>query len=396
MPLIWPGEVKPRHVLGLERGLEVARVEEVVLDRVAGPRQVRALEAADAAHEGLLHVERQAGRDAVRVHLVRVESLGLDEDLVRGLVGEARHLVFDRGAVARADALDHAGEHAASGRCAARMISCVRSLVAVMWQGTCRGCSLAQPEEGEHRHGLVARLHLQSGVVDAAAVDARRRAGLEPADAQRQRAQLLGEPVRRRVAGPAARVLLEPDVDAAAEEGADREHHGARAEFDARLRDHARHPAALEAQVGDFLLEQRQVRLVLEHAADGALVELPVGLGARRPHRRALAGVQRAELDAGAIDRTRHRAAERVDFLHEVALADAADRRIAAHLAQRLDALRHEQRAAAQPGRGQRGLGAGVAAAHHDDVERVHAAPGTAWGCSAVRRAFYGLPAGGP
>jgi hypothetical protein len=180
---------------------------------------------------------------------------------------------------------------------AARMISWVRSLVAVMWQDTWRGCSLRSPRNENTGTRLVARLHLQAGVVDAATVDARRRAGLEPAHAQRQRAQLLGEPVRRRIARPPARLLLEPDVDAAAEEGADRQHHGARGELDARLRDHARHPAAVEQQVGDFLLEQRQVRLVLEQAADGALVELAVGLGARRPHRRALAGVQGAELD---------------------------------------------------------------------------------------------------
>ena len=97
--------------LRLQAVLQVARIEVVVLDRVAGPRHVRALEARDRAHQRELHVERQAGRDAVRVDLVRRQAFRLDEDLVRGLVGEAMHLVLDRRAVARADAFDHAGEH---------------------------------------------------------------------------------------------------------------------------------------------------------------------------------------------------------------------------------------------------------------------------------------------
>ncbi len=105
------GEVQPADELGLERGAQVPRIEEVVLDGVAGAGEMRILEAADRAHELPLHVERQAGRDAVRIDLVGLQALGLDENLVRGLVGEAHDLVFDRRAVARADAFDHAGEH---------------------------------------------------------------------------------------------------------------------------------------------------------------------------------------------------------------------------------------------------------------------------------------------
>ncbi len=103
-------EEQARDRARLERGAQVARVEEVVLDRVTRSRDVGVLESLDAAHERLLHVERQAGRDAVRIHLVGIEALGLDEDLVRSLVGEPHDLVFDRRAIAWADALDHAGE----------------------------------------------------------------------------------------------------------------------------------------------------------------------------------------------------------------------------------------------------------------------------------------------
>ena len=46
-------------------------------------------------------------------------------------------------------------------------------------------------------------------------------------------------------------------MDAAVEEGAGRQHHRARAERDAHLRDGAHHPVALDHQVVDRLLEQR-------------------------------------------------------------------------------------------------------------------------------------------
>ena len=110
--------------------------------------------------------------------------------------------------------------------------------------------------------------------------------------------------------------------------------------------------------------------------AHRGLVQRAVGLAARGAHGRTLAGVERAPLDAGAIGATRHRAAQGVDLAHQVALADPADGRVAAHLADGLDVLGQQQHARAAARRGQRGLGAGVAAADHDDVVRarkVHA-----------------------
>src|SRR5690606_16524507 len=73
------GEEQAGHELGLEAPVKVARIEIVVLDGVPGPRQVRALEAFDRAHELELHIEWQAGRDPVWVDLVRREPFGLDE-----------------------------------------------------------------------------------------------------------------------------------------------------------------------------------------------------------------------------------------------------------------------------------------------------------------------------
>ncbi len=134
------------------------------------------------------------------------------------------------------------------------------------------------------------------------------------------------------------------------------------------LGDHAGDAAVLDDQVVHRLLEQLEVRLGLDHAADRRLVQRAVGLAARGAHGRALRRIQRAPLDAGTVGGVRHRAAERVDLLDQVALADAADGRVAAHLADRLDVVAEQQRARTGARSGQRGLGAGVAAADHDDV----------------------------
>src|SRR6202023_3795644 len=123
------GEIKARERTRLERALEIARIEEVVLDGITGAREMRVLEAADGAHELALHLEGQAGGDAVGVDLVSVQSLRLDENLMRRLVREAHHLVLDRGTVARADAFDRAGEH--RGAVGGRPDDVVRPLVCI-------------------------------------------------------------------------------------------------------------------------------------------------------------------------------------------------------------------------------------------------------------------------
>ena len=112
-----------------------------------------------------------------------------------------------------------------------------------------------------------------------------------------------------------------------------------------------------------------QVRLRLEKAANRALVQLAVRLRPGGAHRGSLAGIERSKLDARLVGGKRHGTAERIDLLDQVAFADAPDRRIAAHLPQRLDAVREQERAPAHARGGERRLGARMAAADHDHVE---------------------------
>ena len=86
---------------------------------------------------------------------------------------------------------------------------------------------------------------------------------------------------------------------------------------------------AFHDQVVTGLREQGQVRLVFQTATDRLLVQHAVGLRARRTHGRTLARIEDAKLDARLVGRCCHRAVERVDFLDQMALADAADRGVA-------------------------------------------------------------------
>ena len=112
-------------------------------------------------------------------------------------------------------------------------------------------------------------------------------------DPERMLAQPARERIRRRITGPPAFVVAETDVDAPAEERADREHDRAGPHLYAHLQAHARRPLAaaggLDNEVVDRLLEQREERLRLERRAHHAAVEHAIDLSARRAHRRQAA-----------------------------------------------------------------------------------------------------------
>src|ERR1700730_3954251 len=105
------GEEQAGDEFALQTVSQIARIEKIVLDGIARPRDVRAFESLDRSDEFMLDVERQTGGYAVRVDLVSIETLGLDENLMRRPVGEAHDLAFHRRAIARSHALDQTREH---------------------------------------------------------------------------------------------------------------------------------------------------------------------------------------------------------------------------------------------------------------------------------------------
>ena len=161
VPLIWPAKNRPFDRAGFQRRAQIARIEKVVFDGVTGARDLRLLETAHAAHHLLLHVEGQAGGNAVGVNLAERQTFRFDENLVRRFVGKAHHLVFDRRAIARTDALDFAAKQRRAMQRLANDV--VRfSLVCVMWQLICSDACRRVAHGREYRQRIVARLFLEA------------------------------------------------------------------------------------------------------------------------------------------------------------------------------------------------------------------------------------------
>ena len=224
-------------------------------------------------------------------------------------------------------------------------------------------------EAGEGLGHGVAGLALQPVEVEAAPVEPRRRAGLQPAEGEAARLQRGREAVARGLADAPGGDADLADVDQPAQEGAGGEHGGAAGEAAAVRQGDGRDAVAGDVEAESLALDEREVRLRRQGPLHGGAVEGAVRLGAGAAHGRALAAVQDAELDAAGVGHPGHDAVEGVDLADEVALAEAADGGVAGQGADRGEALGDERRAGAGAGRRRRGFAAGVAAADHDDVE---------------------------
>ena len=119
------------------------------------------------------------------------------------------------------------------------------------------------------------------------------------------------------------------EVNAAAQERAGREDHGASAEGPPIGRDDAGGVRAVEQQPGDHSLRELDAGEVFEEGSHRAPVQRTVALRAGGPDRRPLRAIEHTELDRGAIGRAAHDPAKGVDLAHDGALGDPADGGIA-------------------------------------------------------------------
>ncbi len=119
-----------------------------------------------------------------------------------------------------------------------------------------------------------------------------------------------------------------------------------------------------------------EIVLSRQHVLHCRSIELPVRLRPRSAHSRTLAAVEgMRKLDAGRIRDAAHHAIERIDLAHgEMTLADAADGRVARHLADGPELVRQQQRPGTKARRSRSRLAAGMASTNDNDVERVHGA----------------------
>ena len=221
-----PGEVQAADRFRFQRRLQLVGRGVVVLHRVAVAHDLGPLQAGDQAEDRVLHVARQAGRDAVDVDFVRVAAFRLEEHLVPLLVGEAHDLVFDRRTVPRAARLDLAAVHRRTVQVRADQV--VHRRIGVRDPA---GQLLDVEPIGEKRERLgpvVARLQFDAVVVDRAAVEPRRRAGLEPLESKAQPRQRPADAGGGAFARPAAGRLRLAGVHQRLQERAGGEHDGRR------------------------------------------------------------------------------------------------------------------------------------------------------------------------
>ena len=102
------------------------------------------------------------------------------------------------------------------------------------------------------------------------------------------------------------------------------------------------------------------------------LIAAAVRLRAQRPHGGALAAVQKAILDAGAVGGLCHLAAERVQLAHKMALTRAADGGVAGHEGDGIQIEREQQRIQPHSCTGQRRFTARMARADDGNIKTIH------------------------
>ena len=222
--------------------------------------------------------------------------------------------------------------------------------------------------EGEGLGLGIALLQLHPAEIHRPGVDARRCAGFEAAHRQAQRAQALGQGDRRRKSvRPLGLDGLAHD-GAAVQIGAGGDDHRPAAPDGAGARGDRADMPVLHADVDHLRLLEAQMLLPLQRQLHHFLIAPPIRLRAQGVHRRALAAVEHPVLDAGLVRRLRHLAAERVQLPHQVALAGAADGRVAGHVAHAVEIDGEADRVHAEPRGGQRGLDARVSCADHGDI----------------------------
>jgi hypothetical protein len=227
------------------------------------------------------------------------------------------------------------------------------------------GNRLRQGREGFGWH--VARLFFKDRIVNALAFEAGRGTCLQPTQLQAQSFEAGGQAENGLFAHSASRHSFLTAMDEAAQEGPRGQDNGPGAETATVQQTHAGNGAIGYFQVINLALDHLEIGLGADRGLHGLAIELPVGLGAGAANGRTLAAVEDAELNARLIRDAAHQAVQSVDFPDEMALAQSADSRIAAHFANGREAVRDQRRGHAQPGRGRCGFRPSMAPADNDD-----------------------------
>lgn len=163
-------------------------------------------------------------------------------------------------------------------------------------------------------------------------VDADGRSGFHAGRLNAQTFDGTGQERAGRFGASAALNLFASDVHQSVEEGAGRDDYAAGVELCAPYGAYAGYMALLGEQLGHLVLPDVQVGGVFQNLAPFLDEAHAVALGARAPHGRSFGAVEHAELDGGAVGDQARESAQRIDFANNLALGNAADGGVAAHL----------------------------------------------------------------
>ena len=376
-------EVEVLDAFGFEGGVELGWGAVVVFDGVARADDLGVFETWDGADEGVLDFVGEGCGDPVDVVLVGLAAFGFEEELVAVFLGEADDLVFDGGAVAGADAFDDAGVHGGLVEIGADDVVGVRRGVgdparhlfhvehgvcpAIEGEGIERITAEGVAEIAEGGSGGITVLAFALGEVDAATVEAARRAGFEASHLEAEVFETVGDGGHG-VAHATAGGVAETDVEETAHEGTGADDDGAGGELETEVGADAGDGVIGDEEFGDVALVDVEVGGVLEQPLHAELVGLLVGLGARRADAGALVGIEHAELDAGGVGVEAHETTEGVDFPDDVSFGESADGGVAGHLGDGVEILGEEGDGAAHASGGGGGFNAGVTGTDDDDV----------------------------
>ena len=215
----------------------------------------------------------------------------------------------------------------------------------------------------------IARLVFESRPIDGAPIDSGRRSGLQPPLPQTDVPDLPGQRTRSSLTAPAARDGTVANEHSGIQECAGRYNHGAtRQRARAGLETDDSPPADNKSHC---LCDDDLHAAPVQQLSDSAAIESAVGLNPRTPDRRTLAAVEHAAVNRRPVGRARHQAVEHIELPDQMPLADAADRRVAGHLAGVFGTEGQQADTGATARGGRRRFTTGVAGANHEHIEHL-------------------------
>ena len=222
-----------------------------------------------------------------------------------------------------------------------------------------------RPVKAERNYVFVAVLSLKNRVINAPAVDSGRRTGLESSDGKPQIHEILREPVRRAYSVRAAVPYSISDEDLSAQIRSGADHRCLAWKVSSERSLYPAYSSVLGPYLDHFVLEDIKIRLRFQRSLHISVICPSVALHSQGMHRRAFGKIQHPALQHGGVSRLPHLSSEGIQFHHQMSLAGPSYRRVAGHVAYRVQSDREHCCSAAQPGRGKRRFYSGMSRPDH-------------------------------